>query len=288
MPTQRIFASRTKVAAGSYVANKGMLFYDEASGLLRLGDGVTAGGQLIGISANIITTESILPETDNTYGIGTEELRWQHLHLGDGGIYFDGSGYPNPQIVPYLPDEQVHDIIPSQDNDIDLGAPDKRFANIYLGYEGLFLADQTTDANINITVDSGTLYIDGAQNLALGNLVIENTTLKSSDPTQDISIGDTNDTGFFYVRRKTQIDNTSFSSTEGMVSINASGGPEPATIFPDTLLQLTGRPNKNSRVTQRSYGSTGVVGGDNSYAVWASYAARGSVASQPHSKPTTY
>jgi len=47
----------------------------------------------------------------------------------------------------------------------------------------------------------------------------------------------------------------------------------------DTLIQTTGRPGKNSRIVQRSYGSTGTVGGDNAYAVWASYAARGSVAS---------
>jgi hypothetical protein len=40
-----------------------------------------------------------------------------------------------------------------------------------------------------------------------------------------------------------------------------------------------GRPGKNSRIIQRSYGSTSTQGGDNSYAVWGSYAARGTVAS---------
>jgi hypothetical protein len=164
------------------------------------------------------------------------------------------------------------------DNNIDLGDPTHRFANLYLGYDGLFLADQTTDANINITVNDGTLYIDGAENLRLGNLAIRDTTLTSANTTLDISIGNAGDTGFFYVKRKAQFNNTSFSNTEPMVSMNASGTTEPTTLFPDTVLQTTSRPNKNSRIIQRSYGSTGNVGGDNSYAVWGSYTARGSTA----------
>ena len=273
---QQLFTSRKPYAASTFVAGKGKLFYNELTGQIRLGDGVTAGGQPIAVTTNIVTSESILPETDNVYGIGTEELRWQHIHLGDGGVHYNG--FADPQIVPYIPGEQVDDIIPALDNNIDLGDPTHRFANLYLGYDGLFLADQTTDANINITVNEGTLYIDGAENLRLGNLAIRDTTLTSANNTLDISIGDAGDTGFFYVKRKAQIDNTTFSSTQAMLGINASGVEEPTTIFPDTLVQTVSRPNKNSRVIQRSYGSTGEVGGDNSYAVWGSYAARGSVA----------
>jgi hypothetical protein len=103
--------------------------------------------------------------------------------------------------------------------------------------------------------------------------------LTSATNNLDISIGATDDTGFFYVKRKAQFDNTTFSSTQAMVGMNASGTTEPLTIFPDTVLQTTGRPNKNSRIVQRSYGSTGEVGGDNSYSVWAAYSARGNIAS---------
>jgi hypothetical protein len=277
------FLSRNGAASTpeNYVGHAGRLFYDSATGEIRKSDGVTPGGVAVSVRADLITAQSLLPEEDNVpnYDLGSPTRRWHHLYIGDGGIKFNGNAYPTEQTIPYIPGAQVDDIVPATDNDINLGATDKRFANIYLGYEGLFLADQTTDANINITVDGGTLFIDGAQNLALGDLVIENTTLKSFTPNLDISIGETDDTGFFYVKRKAQFDNISFGSTEAMVSMNASGGAEPPTIFPDTILQLTSRPNKNSRVTQRAYGSTGTVGGDNSYAVWASYAARGSVAS---------
>jgi hypothetical protein len=281
MAIRKFRSGQSSYPVETYIGTAGTLFWDEEDGELRLSDGVTPGGVAIAVRANLITAQSLLPETDNNedYDLGSPTRRWHHLFIGDGGIKFNGDAYPVAQTVPYIPGAQVDDIIPALDNDIDLGATDKRFANIYLGYEGLYLADTTTDANINITVDDGTLYIDGAQNLALGNLVIEDTTLKSKTTDLDISIGEINDTGFFYIRRKAQVDNTSFSSTESMFSVNASGGPEPVTIFPDTLIQTTGRPNKNSRVTQRAYGSTGTVGGDNSYAVWASYAARGNIAS---------
>ena len=279
MPTQRIFASRTQYPTDTYIGNKGSIFYNEVDGELRLSDGATPGGVAISVRADLITAQRLLPGADNNnaYGLGDETHRWWDLHIGDGGIHYNG--FADPQTVPYRPGAQVDDIIPVLDNNINLGDTDKRFANIYLGYDGLYLADQTTDANINITVNNGTLYIDGAQNLALGNLVIEDTTLKSLTTNLDINIGATDDTGFFYVRRKAQFDNVSFGSTEAMVSMNASGGADPATVFPDTVLQTVSRPNKNSRVIQRSYGASGTVGGDNSYAVWGSYAARGNTAS---------
>ena len=277
MTTQRIFTSRSQQSANLYVGSTGQLFYNELTGNLRLSDGRTPGGLPVGISANVVTSESIVPEIDNIYGIGTELLRWNHLHLGDGGIYFDGAGYPTPQTVPYLPSALTGSLVPSVDNGVNLGSTNKRFANIYLGTQGLFLADSVTDANINIVATDGTLYLNGAENLRLGNLAIRDTTLTSANTALDISIGATDDTGFFYIKRKAQFNNTSFSSTQPMVSMNASGFTEPTTLFPDTVLQTTGRLNKNSRIIQRSYGSLGELGGDNSYSVWGSYVARGTV-----------
>jgi len=278
MTTQKFFTSRVHTSSTVFVGDKGRMFYDEATGELRLSDGHTPGGVAISINANVITTESILPDTDNIYGIGDPTHRWNHLHIGDGGIYFDSNQTTYAQTVPYIPGALTGSLVPATDNGVNLGNTNHRFANMYLGYAGLFLADQTTDANINITVNSGTLYVAGAANLAIGNLVIRDTTLQSLTTNLDINIGETNDTGFFYVRRKAQFDNESFGATEAMVSMNASGGADPATVFPDTVLQTVSRPNKNSRVIQRAYGSTGNVGGDNSYAVWGSYAARGNTA----------
>ena len=306
MPVQQLFTSRINSAnASSYVGDQGRMFYNESTGELRLSDGSTPGGTPISIVANVITAGSLLPTTDDLYSLGTEQLRWAHIHLASDpvGIYFgnntlgiDGSGslsynsgtgnvvFGNIQFnngavqsIAYVPGSLTSNLIPAADNTVNLGNSNHRFADLYLGYRGLFLADTVTDQNINITANAGTLYLDGVQNLALGNLVIEDTTLKSANPSLDISVGDTGDTGFFYVKRKAQIDNITFGPTQAMLGVNASGGAEPATIFPDTLIQTTSRPDKNSRIIQRSYGSSGNVGGDNSYSVWAAYAARGNV-----------
>jgi len=280
MTIKKIWGSRVQANGAAYIADDGLLFYDENDGELRLGDGVTPGGTAISVRADLIVAQRLTPAEDNNnaYGLGDETHRWWDLHIGDGGIHYNGfSG--RPQTVPYIPGAQLEDIVPDTDNGVDLGDPTHRFGNVYLGYRGLYLADEITDENINITVEGGTLYLDGAQNLRLGNLTIVDTTLTSATNNLDISVGATNDTGFFYVKRKAQFDNTTFSSTQAMVSFNASGTTEPLTIFPDTVMQTTGRPNKNSRIVQRSYGSSGEVGGDNAYSVWAAYSARGNIAS---------
>jgi hypothetical protein len=281
MSIKKIWGSRVQSNGATFIAEAGMLFYDETDGELRLGDGVTPGGLPVSIRADLITTQSLLPEADNTedYDLGSPTRRWHHLFIGDGGIKFNGDAYPVAQTVPYIPGAQVDDIIPATDNGVDLGDPTHRFGNVYLGYRGLYLADEITDENINITVEGGTLYLDGAQNLRLGNLTIVDTTLTSATNNLDISIGAAGNTGFFYVKRKAQFDNITFGPTQAMVSFNASGTTEPLTIFPDTVMQTTGRPNKNSRIVQRSYGSSGEVGGDNAYSVWAAYSARGNIAS---------
>ena len=279
MSIKKIWGTRTKVSADTHIGEKGSIFYDESTGVLRLSDGETPGGLPVTINAVSVVTDNLLPDVDNVRGIGEPTRRWNHLHIGDGGIYFDGHQTSLAQTVPYLPSALTGSLVPAADNGVNLGDTTHRFANLYLGYQGLFLADTLTDQNINIRATDGTLYLDGAQNLAVGNLVIVDTTLTSATNNLDISIGATDDTGFFYVKRKAQFDNTTWNDTEAMVSINGSGGVDPLTNFADTLVQATSRPNKSSRIVQRAYGSDPLVPANNSYAVWASYAARGTVTS---------
>ena len=279
MTIHKLFSSRSRVSTGdAYVGEAGRLFYDEADGEIRLSDGVTPGGVAISVRANLITAQRLIPDEDNNsaYGLGNETHRWWDLHIGDGGIHYNG--FSNPQTAPYLPGAVITDLVPAYTTaNLNLGSNTNRWGNVWIGPHSLRLQDQNTLADIEITVVNGTLYLNGAQNLAVGNLTIVDTTLTSATPNLDINVGAVNDTGFFYVKRKAQFDNTTFSSTQAMVSFNASGGAEPDTVFPDTVMQTTGRPNKNSRVVQRSYGSTGTVGGDNAYSVWASYSARGNI-----------
>lgn len=306
MPVQQLFTSRINSAnASTYVGDQGRMFYNESTGELRLSDGSTPGGTTISVVANVITTGSLLPSADNLYSIGTSELRWSHIHLDSAAatIYFsantlglDSSGslsYNNGtgnvafgnitfrdttvQSTAYTPSAIYSNLLPGTSNTYDIGSLSYRWGNVYVGPFSIHLQDQTTLNDVEMTVNSGTLFLNGAQNIAVGNLVIEDTTLKNTTTGLDISIGETDDTGSFFAKRKTQINNTTFGTTEAMVSMNASGVAAPATIFPDTLIQTVSRPNRNSRIVQRSYGSSGDAGGDNSYAVWASYSARGNI-----------
>lgn len=47
MPLQQLFTSRKPYTATNYVAHHGKVFYDEDTGALRIGDGITPGGSLI-------------------------------------------------------------------------------------------------------------------------------------------------------------------------------------------------------------------------------------------------
>ena len=306
MAVQQLFTSRIRTAnSASYVGEQGRMFYEESTGELRLSDGHTPGGTPIRVVANVITAGSLLPTADNLYSIGTEDLRWSHIHLdsaaasiyfsantlgldssgslsynsGTGNVAFGNIRFNNGTIqsIAYTPDSIPGNLIPSVSNTYNIGSDAARWANVYVGPYSIHMQDQTTLDDIEMTVNNGTLYLNGAQNLAVGNLVILDTTLTSLTPDLSISIGDAGDTGAFFVKRKAQFDSTTFGPTEAMVSINASNGLDPNTVFPDTLIQTTSRPNKNSRIVQRAYGSSGNVGGDNSYSVWASYSARGNV-----------
>ena len=293
-----------------FVGEEGHLFYNVITGELRISDGHTVGGNPIAITATTINTASIIPEIDDVYGIGDPNHRWNHIHVGSGGIYMNGGigteGYTlrvdpvddtltyragtgnlavgsvtfpdnSRQTQAFEPTALPHPLLPKDDVITDLGSPTKRFGNIYLGPSSLWMADSITDANIEIKVVNGTLYLNGAQNLAIGNLVIMDTTLQSLTSDLDISIGDNGDTGIFRIKRKTAVTTTTFSDTESAFIINANG-QEPSTLFPDTLLTTVARPNKNSRIVQRAYGADPVTPAINAYPVWASYVARGNVA----------
>lgn len=81
MPLQQLFTSRKPYNASAFVAHEGKLFYDEATGYLRLGDGVTPGGKIVGNLAIAATgtTAPINPyEGELWYNPNTLELWAYH------------------------------------------------------------------------------------------------------------------------------------------------------------------------------------------------------------------
>ena len=276
MTTQRIFSSRSQHASSTYIGNAGQLFYNETSGLLRLSDGSTPGGLPISVEAVNIVSDTLSPGTDNIYGIGTNLLRWNHIHLGDGGIYFDGYQTSNAQTTPYIPSAITEDIIPSvTDNSLHLGSLTHRWGDVYIGRASLNMQDETTGANVAFTVNNGTLYLNGAANLAIGNLIIEDTTLKTANSSTNINIGTILDTGLATIGRQTVITTPNTIPFTSALLVNGATtlpiDPSPLT-FNGTMIHTVAQAGQSARIVQDSFG----VG---NYPIYVGRMARGNIAS---------
>jgi hypothetical protein len=88
MTLRKIVSKAVAGTTGAYVGKTGEIFYNSAHGALSISDGVTVGGNPIHIHAeSVIYDHSIIPETDNTYTLGSPEYRWESIHIGPGTLY---------------------------------------------------------------------------------------------------------------------------------------------------------------------------------------------------------
>lgn len=81
MPLQQLFTSRKPYNAETFVGQEGKIFYDEVTGLFRLGDGNTPGGKVVGnlAIASTGTNPPINPyEGELWYNPSTKELWAYH------------------------------------------------------------------------------------------------------------------------------------------------------------------------------------------------------------------
>ncbi len=148
------------------------------------------------------------------------------------------------------------DLIPSVDNAYQLGTSQFRWKGLQLGPGTLYIQDQTTGAQAGLTVNDGTLLIDGADSLRIGNIRLTATGLRSMLASQDITIGATGDTGYLAVANGIKFaDGTIITSAPSggvagpagpvgpagaMGATGATGpqGPQGAPGSPGTVLQL--------------------------------------------------
>lgn len=149
-------------------------------------------------------------------------------------------------------------MVPISDQAYNLGTATLRWKNVYAGQGGLWLADSVTNAEVQLGVNNGTLYINGVQNLAVGNLVILNTTLTSITPSTDIQIGNTSDTGNLVIGRTVQI-RTQNLNTEAALLINGSLSNIVPTEYPNTLFHSINVPGYDSVMLVDSFGGSGAI-----------------------------
>ena len=92
-------------------------------------------------------------------------------------------------------------LVPSVDNFYTLGSSQFRWKDLQLGPGTLYIEDVATGEQVGITVDDGSLLLDGADNIRIGNIRLTSTGLESILSAQDITIGNLGDTGYVVLAR---------------------------------------------------------------------------------------
>jgi hypothetical protein len=116
---------------------------------------------------------------------------------------------------------------PSKDNVYSLGTEQLRWKGLQLGPGTLFIQDQETGDQAGITVKSGSLLIDGADSLRVGNIQLTATGIKTLTPNSDLTIGDVTGTGKIKLARALEFPDGTIQETaavEGSVGKTGEQG----------------------------------------------------------------
>jgi hypothetical protein len=154
---------------------------------------------------------------------GTDGAPGQPGQAGQDGT--DGAaGAPGScASVPYT--ALATDLVPSQDNVFSLGTVGKRWKSLQLGPGTLYLQDVITGIQAGLTVSGGSLLIDGAESISIGNIRLTESGIESVLPSQDIEVGSPGDTGFLKTARGIKFPDGSTQSTATLVGPAGPVGP---------------------------------------------------------------
>jgi hypothetical protein len=147
-------------------------------------------------------------------------------------------------------------VVPFSDETYFLGSPALRWQGVYVGKGGLTMADSTTNVNVPISVNNGTLYLNSVQNIAVGNLVITDTTLTTATAATNINVGAISDTGDLVIGRTTQILSQNLSQSAALL-INGTLSNTVPTEYTNTLFHTVAVPGYNGIHLSDTFG-TGV------------------------------
>ena len=120
------------------------------------------------------------------------------------------------------------DVIPTEDNKFTLGTLGKRWKSLQLGPGTLFIQDQVTGAQAGLTVNSGSLLLDGADSLRIGNVQLTKTGIKSILSNEDITIGNLGDRGYLTLARALKFPDGTTQSTAMLNGLSGPQGPQGA------------------------------------------------------------
>jgi len=162
--TQKVRSSRVNnLAADTFVAPQGMVFYDTLTGALRLGDGATPGGIPIGTSGNVTARGPLGAVQFNRAGIidGDAGLLYDAANTAlsvAGNVIADGIYYANGTPLSADFSNVAASILPSATSTYDIGSTARRWATLF-----------TNDVNATGNVGGGNVLVTG-QVSAAGNV----------------------------------------------------------------------------------------------------------------------
>jgi hypothetical protein len=88
------------------------------------------------------------------------------------------------------------DLIPAVDNLYSLGSTSYRWKSLQLGPGTLYIEDQKTGMQAGISVNGGSILLDGTDSLRIGNIRLTKSGIESVLSDQDITIGNLSDRGY--------------------------------------------------------------------------------------------
>ncbi len=120
-------------------------------------------------------------------------------------------------------------LVPSADNKYTLGTKAFRWKDLQLGPGTLFIEDPGTGKQVAVTVSDGSLLLDGADSLRIGNVRLTAEGIESILSEQDITIGNLGDTGYVVLARGLKFPDGTIQSTAaggGSAGSQGSVGPQ--------------------------------------------------------------
>lgn len=253
MPLQQLFTSRKGYDASTYVARYGRMFFDEATGHLRLGDGSTPGGKIV---SNLSLAATSLTPPINPY----EGELWYNPSTKELWAYYNGDfrGTINPATTSTLGGVKLGPgVILNGENQIIVDATglDFSFGDFYAftntgTNDGACLSSINPNQDVNVVSNgTGTVNIVGIFNIHKTTSTIENSL--SSDP---VFVVDSDGQVQTYI---SQLD-----SNRGAFSIiGSSTGNTIPPGQPGAMLHVTGQLNQASRIYLDGNGNfTSIIG----------------------------
>ena len=241
----------------TFIGNSGEIFYNPLHGALSLSDGSTPGGNPIHIhSGNLVYDHDIIPVVDNTYNLGSDLLRWKSVHIGPGTLYIQDQN-----------DAGLNAELTVVDGVLKIdGANQIQVGQLKFVDNTIESTTGAEDIQIGLLTSSANLVLN--RNVVMGEGKTFNTTgLTSLDPTADITLGASSDTGQLVTYREIVLkdgnDNVilQFTTDEtGQGKITYGGGSTGITMGDGLVINGIGHQDYTSGSQVLSYAtSTGKV-----------------------------